>query len=210
MANIYDTYKYDNSLTAEHLAANGYSFAEAARTGFFTFIISDLDGIQRPETTDASKTFPTAKEAIKLHVIKAPVPHFSLEVLEYRRGNEQVKFAGVPTFDSGSLVVDDVIGPDTKSILVAWHQKAYDPHTRMGGRMKDYKRLCTLAEYSQDYVALREWTLYGCWISELSEDDFDKENDGKRQITATIQYDRAEMTKDYTQGDAIEQSGENQ
>ena len=147
---------YDKSLTAEHLGIDNYTFAEAGRSGFFTFIVNDLDGLQRPETTDPTKVFNKAQEALKLHVVKAAVPHFGLEVLEYRRGNEQVKFAGVPTFDAGEITVDDVIGPDTKSILVAWHQKAYNPHTRLGGRMKDYKRICTLAEYSQDYELLRE------------------------------------------------------
>ena len=59
--------------------------------------------------------------------------------------------------------------------------------------MKDYKKTCTLIEYTQDFEQIRSWTLYGCWISALSEDAFDKESDGKRQITATIEYDRAEM-----------------
>ena len=61
--------------------------------------------------------------------------------------------------------------------------------------MADYKKTCTLVEYTQDYEQIRSWTLYGCWISSLSEDDFDKENDGKRQIRATIVYDRAVMER---------------
>ena len=196
--------RYESSLTAQHIGVNNYEYAEAARTGFFTFVISDLNGIARPDSADGTKKFDKAEETISLHVVKAPVPHHSLETLQYRRGNEIVKFAGVPNWDAGDIVVDDVVGLDTKGILMAWLQKAYNTHTRKGGRMKDYKKLCTLNEYTQDYEIIRTWTLYGCWISKLSEGEFDKENDGKRQITATIEYDRAELTKDYTQGDAIE------
>ena len=61
--------------------------------------------------------------------------------------------------------------------------------------MKDYKKNCTLIEYTQDYEQVRSWTLYGCWISGLDEDGFDRENDGKRAITATIEYDRAVMNE---------------
>ena len=193
---------YDPSLAAQHITSESLiSLYEAARSGFFTFIVDDLDGIKR---ADSDKTIDHAQEYLKLNVTKSSVPHFSLEALEYKRGNDTIKFAGVPSFEAGSLTIDDVVGLDTKSILMAWQALAYDVKTRKGGRMGDwldadgilhkgYKKNCVLAEYTQDYELIRSWTLYGCWISELSEDDFDKESDGKRAITATIQYDRAEM-----------------
>lgn len=189
-----------NGLTAEHIATDLANY-EAARSGFFTLQVEGINNILRasysgtePDAAQAAdKLADNAQEVLLLNVVKADVPHFSLEQLEYRRGNEQVKFAGVPTFDSGSIVVDDVVGLDTKSILMAWQGLAYNVHTRKGGRMKDYKKTATLTEYTQDYEEIRHWTLYGCWVSEISEDQFDKESDGKRQITATIQYDRAIM-----------------
>ncbi len=189
---------YDPSLTAQHISTNLANY-EAARSGFFTFIVDDIDGIIKAsykgdrEKAGENDRIPHAQEYLKLNVTQASVPHFSLGVLEYRRGNEQVKFAGVPTFDAGTIAVDDVVGLDTKSILMAWHSLAYDVHTRKGGRMKDYKKTCTLCEYTQDYELIRSWTLYGCWISDLSESEFNKESDDKRSISATIQYDRAEM-----------------
>ena len=191
---------YDDSLAAKRIAGDLVASYEAARTGFFTFIVDDIDGLIRASYSGdrdgkipAREVLPKAQEYLKLNVVSASVPHFSLEVLQYRRGNDVVKFAGVPTFDAGSIKVDDVVGLDTKSILMAWQALAYDVYTRKGGRMKDYKRNCTLVEYTQDYEQVRSWTLYGCWISNLDEGEFDKENDGKRQITATIEFDRAEM-----------------
>lgn len=187
-----------NSLSAQHISTNLANY-EAARTGFFSLIVDDIDNIVKasysgdPKAAADSDKIARAQETLKLNVTKAPVPHFSLATLEYRRGNDVVKFAGVPTYDAGDITVDDVVGMDTKSILMAWQALAYNVHSRKGGRMKDYKKNCTLIEYTQDFEQVRSWTLYGCWISKISEGDFDKENDGKRQITATIEYDRAEM-----------------
>lgn len=190
-----------NSLSAQHISTNLANY-EAARTAFFSLIVDDIDNIVNaaysgdPRDAADSDKIARAQEILKLNVVEAPVPHFSLEPLKYQRGNDTVKFAGVPTFTDGSIKVDDVVGLDTKSILMAWQALAYNVYTRKGGRMKDYKKNCTLIEYTQDFEQVRSWTLYGCWVSEVSEDSFNKESDGKRQITAKIEYDRAEMNLD--------------
>ena len=186
-----------NSLSAQHISTNLANY-EAARSGFFSLIVNDINNIisaaytgEASAAADSDKIGAQAQEVLKLNVVKAPVPHFSLNKLSYRRGNDVVNFAGVPDFKDGSITVDDVVGMDTKSILMAWQGLAYNVHTRKGGRMKDYKKNCTLIEYTQDFEQIRSWTLYGCWIQDIQEGDFDKENDGKRQITANIVYDRA-------------------
>ena len=190
-----------NSLSAEHISANLANY-EAARTGFFSLIVDNIDNIVNAAFSGdrrdaaASDKIARAQETLKLNVVKAPVPHFELAKHTFRRGNDEVHFAGVPTYNSGSIVVDDVVGLDTKSILMAWQALAYNVYTRKGGRMKDYKKNCTLIEYTQDFEQIRSWTLYGCWIQNISESDFDKTSDGPRQITANIVYDRAEMNLD--------------
>lgn len=190
-----------NSLSAQHISTNLANY-EAARSAFFSLIVDDIDNIIKAtysgdkEAAAESDKIARAQETLKLNVVKANVPHFSLEKLSYRRGNDEVHFAGVPSFESGDIVVDDVVGLDTKSILMAWQGLAYNVYTRKGGRMKDYKKNATLIEYTQDFEQVRSWNLYGCWVSKISEDSFDKESDGKRQITATIEFDRAEMVVD--------------
>ncbi len=154
---------YDASLAAQHISTNLRNY-EAARSGFFTFIVDDIDNIIRADyvgdRTDEdsigkSSRIEKAQESLKLNVTSASVPHFSLEILQYKRGNDIVKFAGTPTFDAGSISVDDVVGLDTKSILMAWQALAYDVKTRRGGRMVDYKKNCTLVEYTQDFQQIR-------------------------------------------------------
>lgn len=203
MYNKEDSYAQD--MRARSISQGTYQSWEAARTGFFTLQIPDtistfIRANKNKGEDNRNHTLAYYKndigdhdvdDALRLNVLTADVPHFSLSVLEYKRGNDTIKFAGVPTFEAGSVKIDDVVGQHTKDILMAWQARAYDVHTGKGGRMKDYKLDCTLYEYTQDFQQIRSWVLQGCWIQTLSEDAFDKENDGKRAITATIQYDRA-------------------
>ena len=104
-----------------------------------------------------------------------------------------MKAAGLPTFNDGSLVINDYIGADGKSVLMAWQNLSYNVDTQMVGYMSDYKKNCWLIEYDPQYKMVRQWVLYGCWVSGISQEDFDMENGGKRMITATIKYDYAKM-----------------
>lgn len=197
----------DQSLNTMHISENLAAY-EAARNSFFVFYVDptqltnlcspDFD----PDSGEAKIEDGTlydgqiASDALRLNVVKASVPNFTIETHEYRRGNDVVKFAGVPTFKEGSITVDDVVGQRTKDLLYAWQYLAYNPITRKGGRMKDYKKTCTLIEYTQDYEQIRRWTLAGCFVTAVDEGDFDRESDGKRQMTVSISYDRAVMDLD--------------
>lgn len=190
--------EWDASLNTRHISSNLGNY-ESARTGFFVLEVNGLENLLKPSYTGEPENatdndrIPNAGDILRLNVVKCPVPHFSVETLTYRRGNDVVHFAGVPTWDGGDIVVDDIVGLDTKSILEAWLYKAYNPHTRKGGRMTEYKKHATLIEYTQDYVPIRRWQVEGMFITKLSEGEFDKENDGKRQITASFIFDRAIM-----------------
>ena len=121
-------------------------------------------------------------------------PKFSLSTIEVRRANSVMKAAGVPTFNTGNLVVIDYVGADTKGILSAWQGLAYNVKTDKIGYMSDYKKDCYLLEYDVNNKLVRQWVLYGCWVQDLSYEDFDVESgDNKRLITASIVFDRAEM-----------------
>lgn len=181
-----------------HISADPTDY-EVARTNFFTLVVHDLDGITSAEysssfgeATEADR-FANAQDVIKLSVTSFDVPHFQLGVHEIRRGNSVVKYAGTPTWNAGSLVATDYVGIKTKDVLMAWQAKAYDVITDRGGRMKDYKHLATLYEYTPDYTEVRHWDLYGCWISNIQEDPFDITSDGDKKVTCEFQYDRAEM-----------------
>ena len=200
MANNDKTLTYDASLNARHISTDLEHY-EAARSNFFTLIVDGLDDIIKatytgdPEDATDGDRIHKAQETLKLNVVQASVPHFQLNPISYTRGNEVVKFAGTPSWNSASIEVDDVVGKDTKGILMAWQALAYHVSDGRGGRMKDYKKTATLVEYTQDYQQIRAWRLYGCWVSNITEGNFDR-GGGRgdlRRLTATIEYDRAEM-----------------
>lgn len=173
-----------------HFSANKKIY-EIQRGNNFEFIIDpSLNNITAIGSD--TKNFPNAQEYIKLSVAAASVPHFSQSAIEVRRGNTAVKYAGVISYPSGSIQCYDFIGAETKDILMAWQAKSGNPLDQTVGLQEDYKVSATLVEYPPDYSEIvRTWKLDGCWISDISEEDFSVDADGSRRISVTIQYDRA-------------------
>lgn len=180
-----------------HLSDNPALY-EVARTNNFEFVVTGLGKLLRAgaNTTDTNAYIDgtVAEDVIRLSVERTSVPTFKQTPLSIRRGNSVMKFAGVPEFDDGNLVVRDFIGADTKSALMAWQNLSYNVKTQKVGLMKDYKKDCYLLEYTPDGQLIRQWVLKGCWISGLSMDEFNQEEGGKRTITASIPYDYAIMS----------------
>lgn len=165
-----------------------YAFAdreiEVQRSNNFEFVFVD-------NFDTANSAGENHAEVIRLSVNKSFVPHFSQDALTVKRGNSEIKFAGVPRFGNGQITLIDYIGMDTLMALRAWQKKSYDVKTEKVGLVQDYKKNCQLYEYTPDGQTVRRFNLYGCWISDLSEDDFDHENNQVHRITARIEYDKA-------------------
>ena len=179
-----------------HLADNPQLY-EPARSNNFEFIITGIDSLLyaglNPELEHQANDYITnGQETIRLSVVSSSVPHFTLGVIDVKRGNNTMHVAGVPTFENHTLVVNDFIGAKTKSVLLAWQALAYDVKTEKVHRADNYKRTCYLYEYTPDNdTVIRYWELVGCWISGLSEDTFSMEDNAKRTVSATIVFDKA-------------------
>lgn len=202
------------NLGTYHISQNIQNY-ESARSNFFTLIIEDLGDLVYPQFSytgeNADNEYVTGKgsnrsaqDVIKLSVNKSFVPHFDLGVIEVKRGNSVVKFADTPTWQSGTLDFQDFVGLEIKNVLMAWQALAYDVNTDTQGRAgswedstgvthQGYKHDCRLVEYTPDHQQVRYWDLKGCWISSITESPFDIEASGSRQISITLQYDRAIM-----------------
>ena len=169
---------------------------EPARGNTFRFYVYGLNKLLRASyagTEPDAYLAEDAEDMFELSVKSTAMPKFSQEPITIRRGNSIVKAAGLPTFNEGSVTIDDFIGADGRSILMAWQNLSYNVSTQMIGYMSDYKKDAILIEYDPNYKKVREWTMYGCWISDITPGEFDHDNGDKRAITATIQYDWAEM-----------------
>lgn len=178
-----------------YVLADNPNLYEISRTNNFEFIVTDLDNLLRAGAagTENLAVIDNAQEVLRVSVSSSSVPHFTQEVITVRRGNSVQKFAGTPSFNEGSLVLNDYIGADTKAVLMAWQNLSYNVRTEKVGLVTDYKKDCYLVEYTPDYQEVRRWRLHGCWVSSLSEPEYNHDSNDKHTISATIQYDRAEI-----------------
>lgn len=176
-----------------HLADNPNLY-EIQRSNNFEFVLTNIDGILRPGMDNKkANRLQNAQEILRLSVTQAAVPHFTQQPIPIRRGNSTLKYAGVPEFNEGQIVINDYIGAESKVILMAWQNLSYNVQTEKVGLVSDYKKDAYLIEYTPDMQIVRQWRLHGCWVSSISEGEFNSDSNEKRTITATIQYDRAEI-----------------
>lgn len=182
-----------NQIGTYHLAANPQLY-EPQRANTFSFVVTDIDDLVQLGSKSGA-IFANAQEILSVACSGAPVPHFSQDIVRVRRGNNEIKFAGTVTFEAGTLKLRDYIGANVKEILMAWRTLSYDIETGNVGALarSPYKKDCYLIEYAPDFEVVRRWVLHGCWISNISEGDYDADNGDKKDITATIQYDWANI-----------------
>ncbi len=187
----------DNKYGTYHLGDNPTLY-DPQRSNAFEFVVTGIDNLLRAgyDGTEENAYITDAQETLRLSVDGASIPMFSQSTIEIKRGNSTIKFAGTPTFDSGSITVIDYMGADTKSALMAWQALSYNVKTDRVGNAADYKKDCYLLEYTPDFSRIvRQWLLKGCFVSGLSEDAFSMNGGGdKKTISATISYDRAIMS----------------
>lgn len=173
---------------AYYLAQNPEIY-EPQRSNCFKFVV-DMTGIT---VDDFGVTVPAndLSKTLELAVKSSSVPQFSVPKISISRGNSQMHFAGKPEFKDGQITVHDYIGAHTKEILLAWQRQAFNVHTQKVGLAKDYKRTATLYELTPDFQIVRTWKLFGCWISEISDPNYDTESADPRTMDCTIVYDFA-------------------
>lgn len=164
-------------------------YYEIQRSNNFVFYVSGLSKAFNIANNKYAQD--NADDVIKISVNRATVPHFTQSAIPVKRGNNTMKFAGVPEFGSGSIDLNDYIGAGTKDVLLAWQNKSYDVRTEKVGLASDYKKDAYLLEYTPDYQLVRTWKLMGCWISGLSEGEYSHDSADKHTISATIEYDKA-------------------
>lgn len=175
-----------------HLANNPQAY-QPVRTNNFRFLVQGLDNLLRVGGNEDNKNdyITNAQEVIEYSVISFDAPHFKQATISISRGNSKVYYAGVPEFSAGQLKINDFAGANGKSVLEAWQNLSYDVYNDTVATSDKYKMDAIVLEYLPDDTLVRYWELKGCWVSGLSEDSWDNNNSSIKEVTATIQYDRA-------------------
>ena len=165
---------------------------EPQRNNHFEFVVTGLDNIRKSGTTDSdNETISGAQEAIRLSVRAGFIPSFSTEEISVQRGNSTVYYAGRPTYDAGTITLNDYIGLESQEALYAWQALVYNTATEKVGLASDYKKTAYILEYTPDYQLVRSWKLIGCWPTSISEDAMSSDDSGVHKITCTMRYDKA-------------------
>lgn len=181
---------------AYHLSDNPRIY-EIQRTNNFIMIISDVNRLKHRQDTVSKDTIQTTSwsaspsTVLRCSIKAASIPTFSQSPIEVRRGNSVIKFAGVPSFSSGTLECYDFIGADVTGILTAWQAEAYNVETEKVGLVTDYKRSGYLIQLSPDGEAVRAWRMSGMWVSNLDLGRMDYDSNDKHTISVSVEYDKA-------------------
>lgn len=146
-------------------------------------------------------------EAFMITCTKATTPKCTIAKNEIRRGNEVIKHAGVPTWEDITVECIDYVDLPIKDILYALKAQGYYTGAKAGGRafdnelsdgtkVKGYKHEYILTQYTADREFVCQYKIYGGWIPEINEQDYDVENDDIRRLSFTLTYDYAEYSSD--------------
>lgn len=130
-----------------------------------------------------------AADILSLSVASFTAPSMSITPIEVQFYNNSIKYAGKPSFDNASLVINDFIGADTEGILTAWFTLAYNMKTQESGLAIDYKKTGYLIESDGQGGNVRQWELKGCWPSTLNLGEWTYDGNAQRQFNCTIIYD---------------------
>lgn len=188
--------KKEKNLSGTYYLANNPKYYEIQRSNNFMFYVNFEAGFisndqKLKESNSYAANTTNTSDIFRVSVDSSFVPHFSTQPITLKRGNNEMKFAGTPTFSNGQIKFTDFIGAGTKDILMAWQRKVYNVETEKVGLASDYKHDAFLVELTPDFQTVRTWKLIGCWPSALSEEDFTHDNAEKHSITCTIEYDKA-------------------
>ena len=194
MAESRRTYYGDNTkpLGTYHMV-NRNSF-EPQRTNNFEIQITDLPayssrGYNGTKNGIGKVTKGAATTNVTLSVASFSAPSISISPIEVPYQNNTVKYAGKPSFGDCTVRVNDYIGLDAENALSEWQKQVYNYDTQVIGWAKDYKKIAYVLEYAPDGTFVRQWTLHGCWPSQLNLGEYAHDGNSVKTVDMTITFD---------------------
>jgi len=130
------------------------------------------------------------KNNIDLFVMKAFLPKVSINVIDLRRGNDSLKFAGAATWQGGTLEILDTTDNETFQAIYNWFKQVYD--SKKGGvigKASEYKKTGYITEYIADGQEGRRWNLSGLWISDFDFGTLNAESADFKRVSLKIEID---------------------
>lgn len=185
---------------ASHLFINTKNGFEPQRTNNFYMSISGLSNLRPAGGGDYSPKIRAMlnnmSDDITLSIKNGFTPKENISVLTVPYGNSEVKFAGRPTYDEGTIIWNDYYDKDIELILKAWQKAAYNAEKGFVGDASNYKLTAIMTMCSPGYTVERSWRIHGCWLANVNGDDMGNEGNSIRTLSAQFVYDWAERLED--------------
>ena len=211
--------QYTNTLASSLFMTteNGY---EPQRTNNFEFSVTGLDTLTKAgyskidghtngysqKIAEVLESSDLAQELI-LSVNSAFTPRVSLSQLTIQYGNTQTKYAGIPSYDNGTIAYNDFYDKDTELILKAWQYAAFDEETGAVGDAENYKKTAYLTMFSPSGRKAGRYKFIGWWVADVNGDDFSNDGNNIRRLSATIVYDKAVRLTEFNVESATSKEG---
>lgn len=185
---------------SSHLFMTSEAGFEPQHNNNFEFQVTGLGTMTRAggeDFTSAEKQMLANSSDLILSLRQAFTPAEDISDIRIAYGNGSTRFAGVPSYNDGTIIWNDFYDKDIEYVLKLWQRAAYDPETGAVGDASNYKRTAYLTMYSPSGRVARRWKLFGVWIRAVNGDDMSNENATARGLSAVISYDYAvRMTKE--------------
>ena len=148
------------------------SQTEFLRTNFFELAINEIGGFEIQNTN---------------------IPNWVVNPIEVGHGNIKTKHAGTVNVEDWEIGLLDLVDLSTSSKLQQWYELCYN--WSAGGFLglaSSYKKDGTLTEYAPTGTEQNQYTLKGCWITNIQFGDLSYEDGDKKIMTVTLSVDCVE------------------
>lgn len=126
----------------------------------------------------------------------AGIPASTLGVIEVPHMGRKVKIAGNRTYQELSLTVLLTNNYEVRTYFEEWSDSINGAETNVGlTSVEAYKNDLFIEQLDSEGNAVAEYTLVGCWPSEISQIDLNAESvDTVSEFTVTMQFDYSQKT----------------
>lgn len=179
-----------NNFELQIVGLDGLTYLKSAGNGEYNVSLASVINTGEATNRDAlSNKIPSPANYLKLSVKSFDAPNISVSNIEVAYANNKTKFAGVPSFEGGSVTFNDFLGIDTERILMGWFKQVYNPISQRIGRATDYKKVAFMIEYDPTGEFYRAWQLNGLWIASIQLGNFSQDSNNVREISCNFNYD---------------------
>ena len=186
----------ENNYGAYNIANNTIEY-NPQRVNNFNLVVKDIDNLLRAgsvlTSTNEADRIKNAQEEIMIALRSCEVPSVSQNQILIQKGNSTIKFPGKPTFADIRLTAYDLMGSNAKDTFYAWQDLGYNRKYDFIGNKSQYKKNCTLYEFTPSGEVVRYWDIRGAWPTTVTVTGFDSTSDEEAIIDVTLSIDWAEM-----------------